>query len=216
MSADVSTEGSFAQVFTAALRGDDCQVIGLGDPPAPLPIGEWRREADAGDRAVLEQCVGSTIDIGCGPGRMSRHLMEQGNSVLAIDVVDEAVQQARDRGVAALCRNVFSVLPGEGRWETALLADGNIGIGGDPVALLARAGELIAPAGRVVGDLAGPGVGMVTRWATIRTAHATSHPFPWSIVGVDAVGGLAGEVGLSLLRTHHHDRRWFAVLGKRG
>ncbi len=202
MTADVSTEGSFAQVFTAALRGDDCQVIGLGDPPAPLPIGEWRRAADAGDRALLEQCVGSTIDIGCGPGRMSRHLMDQGHGVLAIDVVDEAVQQARDRGVAALCRNVFSVLPGEGRWETALLADGNIGIGGDPMALLARACELIAPEGRVVVDLAEPGVGLLTRWATIRTAQASSRPFPWSIVGVDAVAGLAAEVGLGVLHAH--------------
>ena len=40
------------------------------------------------------------------------------------------------RGGAALRRDVFAPLPGEGRWYTALLADGNVGIGGDPVALL--------------------------------------------------------------------------------
>ena len=51
MTADVSTERSFAQVFTAALRGDDCQVVGLGDAPGPLPVGDWRRAADAADRA---------------------------------------------------------------------------------------------------------------------------------------------------------------------
>ena len=54
-------------------------------------------------------------------------------------------------------RDVFGPLPGEGRWDTALLADGNIGIGGDPVALLARVRELLAPEGRVVVDLAAPG-----------------------------------------------------------
>ena len=53
-------------------------------------------------------------------------------------MVPEAVAQTPDRGVAAIRRNVFDALPGEGRWRTALLADGNIGIGGDPAALLRR------------------------------------------------------------------------------
>ena len=32
-----------------------------------------------------------------------------------------------------LRRDLFAPLPGEGRWHHVLLADGNIGIGGDPV-----------------------------------------------------------------------------------
>ena len=41
-------------------------------------------------------------------------------------------------GGPALVRSVFETLPGEGRWDTVLLMDGNIGIGGDPAALLGR------------------------------------------------------------------------------
>ena len=62
-----------------------------------------------------------------------------------------------DRGGAALRRDVFDTLPGEGRWETALLADGNVGIGGDPVALLRRLREVLDPRGRVVAEVAAPG-----------------------------------------------------------
>ncbi len=52
---------------------------------------------------------------------------------------------------------MFAPLPGEGRWGTALLADGNIGIGGDPVALLRRLREVLDPRGRIVVELAAPG-----------------------------------------------------------
>jgi len=43
-------------------------------------------------------------------------------------------------------RSVFDALPAEGRWHTALLADGNVGIGGDPIRLLSRLRGLIARA----------------------------------------------------------------------
>ena len=42
-------------------------------------------------------------------------------------------------------------------WRTILLLDGNIGIGGAPVALLRRAGELLAPDGRIVVETDPPG-----------------------------------------------------------
>ena len=42
------------------------------------------------------------------------------------------------RGAPALCRSVFDPLPAEGRWAAVLALDGNIGIGGDPVAFLDR------------------------------------------------------------------------------
>ena len=35
-------------------------------------------------------------------------------------------------------RDLFGALPGEGTWSHVLLADGNIGIGGDPVTLLSH------------------------------------------------------------------------------
>ncbi len=50
---------------------------------------------------------------------------------------------ARRHGVNVLERSIFDHVPGAGRWRTALLLDGNIGIGGDPVALLERLGDLL-------------------------------------------------------------------------
>ena len=146
-----------ADAFAAALRGSPCCVHGLGHAPTAVPANRWRLDADAGDRALLSRCQGATVDIGCGPGRMTYALMRQGVKAMGIDVVDEAVRQARERGAPALLRDVFGRLPGEGRWETALLADGNIGIGGDPVRLLRRVHDVIARDGRVVVDLAEPG-----------------------------------------------------------
>jgi SAM-dependent methyltransferase len=210
-----TTDLGFARVFSQALRGDDCHVIGLDDGPVPLPVGRWRRAADASDQALLAHCVGHTLDVGCGPGRMSAHLMEQGHSVLGIDLVGEAVRQARERGVAALRRDVFAPLPGEGSWETVLLADGNIGIGGDPPALLARAVELAAPRGRVVVDLAPPGSGIHTRNLAIRSVRGTSRPFPWTVVGIDTIGPLAASVGLPVCHRQATAGRWFAVLERR-
>jgi len=103
-------------------------------------------------------------------------------------------------------------LPEEGTWGTALLADGNIGIGGDPARLLRRVRDLVAPGGRVVVDLAAPGSGIRHRWARIRTVHHTSRPFRWAEVAADAVEPLARAAGLARIERHDHRGRWFAVL----
>ncbi len=182
----------------------------------PLALHSWDRPVDAADEAVLAHCLGPTIDIGCGPGRMSAHLARQGRLVLGVDVVRDAVTQAVERGATALHRDVFAPLPGEGRWRTALLADGNIGIGGDPVALLRRIAGVIAEDGRAVVDLSPPGTGLETGWVRLETERGTSRPLQWAWVGADEIAGLAAEAGLSLVGTYDHDGRWFAVLERAG
>ncbi|HCB06500.1 MAG TPA: SAM-dependent methyltransferase [Nocardioides bacterium] len=204
---------SFTDVFSAALRGRPCTVVGLGPDPQELPVHEWRREADDEDLALLAMCRGHTIDLGCGPGRLSAALAAQGHVVLGVDVVREAVDQTLARGVPALRRDVFDRLPGEGRWHTALLADGNVGIGGDPAALLERAGELMLARGRVVVELGGPGLRSVTEWAVLSCAGVRSAPFRWSTVGVDDIDALAEAAGFVAAEVHRFgERRWCAVL----
>ena len=203
---------SFSAVFARALRGTPCSVVGVGERPQPLPVATWVREADDTDAAMLAHCVGPTLDIGCGPGRLSARLVELGHVVLGIDVVPEAVRQTRARGVSALVRDVFDQLPGEGRWSSALLADGNVGIGGDPVALLRRVGQLLDPIGRVVVELSAPGVGLRSVWAALECAETRSRPFRWSLLGVDAIAEVAAAAGFAVLATHDRAGRWFAVL----
>jgi SAM-dependent methyltransferase len=210
----VPIRSSYATVFSSALRGEPCDVVGLTGEPQVLPVADWTRPVDAADLALLALCRGETLDVGCGPGRMTRALAERGHAALGIDVVPEAVRMTRRRGAAAIVRDVFEPLPGEGRWHTVLLADGNIGIGGDPRSLLSRVRGLLAPGGRVVTDLAPPGAGVLTRSLRLQTSVLQCRPFPWSVVGADAIGTLAVGAGLSVLGLHSYGDRWFAVLEK--
>jgi len=206
------SDGSFTHLFSRALRGQPCAVVGIGDRPLALPVGQWSSPADESDSMMLEHCDGPTLDIGCGPGRLTERLAERGHVALGIDVVHEAVRMTRERGVAALVRDVFETLPAEGRWRTALLADGNVGIGGDPVVLLSRVRELLDPRGRVVVEVAGPGTPLLSVWASLECGDTRSRPFRWSIVGVDDVGSVAVQAGFGTATCHHHDGRWWAVL----
>ena len=120
----------------------------------------------ADDRFLLAHCEGPTIDVGCGPGRLTAELARRGVRTLGVDLSAEAVEAAAARCAPVLTADVFGPLPGEGRWRTALLADGNVGIGGDPVALLRRVRGLVEPGGRVVVDWCVAG-----DWVRVRVVH---------------------------------------------
>jgi SAM-dependent methyltransferase len=209
------TAMSVAGVFTLALQGQRVTVWDGARAPWPLPMHRWLGPAGVADRALLDLCDGPTLDAGCGPGRMAEDLARRGHVVLGIDVLPEAVRQTLRRGVLALERSVFDPLPGEGRWGTVLLADGNIGIGGDPVALLQRVGELLAPLGRVVLDVAPWGTGISTRHVRLGTEHGTSAEFPWTVVGADAIQAVASAAGLGTVTHHRARRRRMAVVEAR-
>ncbi|CAM5686298.1 Methyltransferase domain-containing protein OS=Streptomyces tendae OX=1932 GN=GUR47_20350 PE=4 SV=1 [Streptomyces tendae] len=103
----------------------------------PLEVERWCARADTVDLEVLDRCEGAVLDVGCGPGRLVAELAARGRTVLGIDVSEAAVARTVRLGGQCLRRSVFEPLPGEGRWDTVLLMDGNVGIGGDPRALLA-------------------------------------------------------------------------------
>lgn len=175
-------------------------------------LGQWVGSPDAADRALLARAEGTVLDAGCGPGRLVAELAAQGRDALGIDTSRVAVARTRALGAAALRRSVFAPAPAEGEWDTVLLADGNIGIGGDPVALLTRCRELLAPSGRVLVELGPAGTGL--RAARVRLECGTRRGswFPWAHVGVDAVAGPAAAAGLEVAATWERDGRSFADL----
>ncbi|MFF8024347.1 class I SAM-dependent methyltransferase, partial [Streptomyces sp. NPDC007896] len=110
-----------------------------------MPVHRWHEQPTAADKTVLKRCNGPVLDVGCGPGRMCRALLSRGVFALGVDIAPRAVALTTTLGGLALCRSVFDRLPAERGWQTVLLIDGNIGIGGDPQGLLRRCGELVAP-----------------------------------------------------------------------
>lgn len=199
--------------FTRALAGEPCQVVAGEDRVRDLPLGHWSGSASPGDRAVLAHCRGRTLDVGCGPGRLAAVLAAEGHEVAGIDVVPAAVSLTRARGVPAWSGDIFDDIVPEGVWDTVLLADGNIGIGGCPARLLRRVARLLTAGGRVVVDLAPYGVGVSHERLRLRCVTGDSAPFRWSVVGADAIGELAEQAGLAVLERHEYAGRWCAVLG---
>ncbi|GAA4638090.1 class I SAM-dependent methyltransferase [Actinoallomurus vinaceus] len=177
-----------------------------------LPVDQWC-DGRPGDDALLDRCAGPTLDVGSGPGRLTVALAERGLPALGIDVTPYAVEMTRAAGGLALVRDVFDHLPGAGRWETVLLADGNIGIGGDPVVLLHRVEALLHRGGRAVVELH-----PVTRteWIRLRDGRRASGWFRWAHVGRDAIGAYAEQAGLRVAEVWTEAERWFADLAPTG
>jgi SAM-dependent methyltransferase len=183
----------------------------------PLWAGDWRR-LQPGDASLIDRCSGPTLDVGSGPGRLAVALAERGVPTLGIDVAPQAVRMARSAGSLTLLRDVFDRVPGTGRWTIVLLADGTIGIGGDPSALLQRVAELLAPFGQALVEVQPPGREL--RRERVRLRHCPGHGqrvgdwFPWAHVGADQLSGIAAEAGLCPAETWSSGGRWFTTLRK--
>ena len=193
--------------------GDRLVVRPHGGEALTLDLARWNAPATDEERALLATVEGPVIDLGCGPGRLVFDLAARRVRALGVDSSPAAVHLARRRGATVLRRDLFGRLPGEGRWATALLFDGNIGIGGDPVRLLSRCRRLTAPQSRVVVEVEPPGTGWRRLSARLEHDGRRSAPFAWAVVGADAIGELAGLAGLSLeAMTVTASGRWFADL----
>ncbi|MGW2343418.1 class I SAM-dependent methyltransferase [Streptomyces sp. NPDC001661] len=185
----------------------------------PLEVERWCARADAVDRQVLDRCEGAVLDVGCGPGRLVAELAARGRTALGVDVSDAAVAHSRGLGGQALCRSVFDPLPGEGRWNTVLLMDGNIGIGGEPHTLLARACQLLAPGGLLMAETAPVDV---DERASVQVTDSPGlpgrpgdHPFPWARLGTPALLRYAAGAGLCPVDQWSVGGRCFAALRTR-
>jgi SAM-dependent methyltransferase len=161
---------------------------------------------------VLDRAVGPVLDVGCGPGRHTQALAERGTMALGIDTSPSAVDAARRRGCAVLHRSVFDPLPREGRWRSAFLIDGNIGIGGDVPRLLRRLRQVLAGDGRVLAEVEPPGLPTVVIRARVEHGHRCGPWFPWARVGMDGIDAVAGAAGLRTTWTHSEEGRWFVQL----
>ncbi|MGH9116530.1 MAG: class I SAM-dependent methyltransferase, partial [Acidimicrobiales bacterium] len=191
--------------------GGAVSVTEPGAATATLDPPRWLAPASPADDAVLATVHGPVLDVGCGPARHVRALLDRGVPALGIDVSPAAIRLARRRGATVLLRSIYDRVPGAGRWRAVLLLDGSIGIGGDPAALLRRAASLTADGGTVLVEVEPPEV--ATTSVTLRLdRHGPS--FRWGRVGVDGLAGLARDSGLVVDRAEPVGTRWFGWLGR--
>lgn len=188
--------------MTTVLRVD-------GGGTIELEVHRWRCAPDGDEAALLARIADPVLDIGCGPGRVAGALAASGRLALGIDPAPAAAAEAARRGAPVLRRSVFSPLPGEGRWATALLLDGNVGIGGDPVRLLRRCGELVRPGGHVLAEVASPGTATEPMTVRVESGRHSGPWFAWAVVGVDGWAAVASEAGLHPDGFETAGTRWF-------
>jgi SAM-dependent methyltransferase len=177
-----------------------------------LPVARWQAPPGPAEEQVLARAVGPVLDVGCGPGRHTHALAGRGVLTLGIDTSPSAVASARDRGCPVLRRSVFDRLPHEGRWGSALLIDGNIGIGGQPIGLMRRVGALLSRRGRALVEVEPPGAGTSSTWARIERHGAIGPWFAWARVGVDGIDRVAAAAGLRRTWIWEEEDRWFVQL----
>lgn len=210
-----SALGVYARALHRAARGGD-GALRLVDPDGrllrDLDTAVWHGDTRPGDAQLLSRCAGTTLDVGCGPGRLTAALARSGVTALGIDVSPAAVRLARARGAEARVQDVFAAMPDDRGWRHVLLADGNIGIGGDPARLLARCRELLAVGGAVVVEVDPPGTRAWRGPVALSDARRVSDPFAWAVVGADDITALASQAGLRLAESWTEDNRWFVCL----
>jgi len=199
------------QLYDRALGGERCWIRHEDGELSVLPAHRWLgahpdAASDASgaafdegfDEAVTQMCTGPTIELGCGPGRLVARLIRRGVPALGIDRSATAIRLAGRGGAPALLGDVFAPLPGLGCWQTVLLVDGNVGLGGDPRRILGRAAELLGRGGHCVAEFDAEAIGVVTRWVRLESAREVGPWFRWASVGADAAATLAAQAGLTL------------------
>ena len=178
-----------------------------------MDVARWNADADLADLTLLRAATGPLLDIGCGPGRMVRAARQVGLEVLGIDVSPTAVAIAREAGLPVMLGSIFDAVPREGAWQTVLLVDGNIGIGGDVRALLRRCMQLVADGGDIVVELHD-----YRDKHDVYTAHLVgtdgglSEIFPWAQIGINPMVDLCVELGLRFRQAWDSSGRTFCRL----
>jgi SAM-dependent methyltransferase len=202
-------------VFERAL--DRGQLYARGEDGAlfPLAIRRWLGPLEEVDARTLERAAGPVLDIGCGPGRHVLALSRRGVLTMGVEVAPAVVRRARDRGAAVILASIFDPIPSAGRWRTALLLDGNVGIGGRPVALLRRIGELLSSEGEILCELEPSGTASRCELIALEDGDGVrSGWFAWARLSVDELDTIAARAGFASLETWQDQGRWFSRLAR--
>ncbi len=181
--------------------------------PVDFDVRSWCEEASALESSLLLSLKGPVLDVGCGPGRLLVAAQRMGLTALGIDTSAEAVRRARGRGVRALEQSIFAPVPQPGHWQSLILLDGNIGIGGSITSLLRRCRQLIAPQGTLLVEVeADENLDTVYSAVLEDSTGNQSEPFRWARTGIGGLQSRAGRSGWTVTSIQHLQGRVFCHL----
>lgn len=176
-----------------------------------LPLRRWLKPAPDEEELLLDRAVGPVLDVGCGAGRHLEALHRRGVEATGVEVSKYAVAIARERAASVIHGSVFEISE-EDPWNTALLLDGNVGIGGEPERLLGKLAQLLTTEGQVLVELEPPRAESRVLNIRLEGPGDVSEWFPWAWVGIDSIDSIAGVAGLTTVDRWSIEGRWFAQL----
>ena len=184
-----------------------------GGATLEVDLARWSRPADDVDQMVVARVRAARARHRLRPGSDGRCPAAFGRAALGIDISAVAVaRRARRAGGQVLRRDLALPLAAEGRWGTALLLDGNIGIGGD---VRRVAAALSSDRGRRrldhLRDRHRPGAGRDVRGGA-ESPGCRSAPVPWAAIGIRRLTGVAAALDLIVTEVWEADRRSFVAL----
>jgi SAM-dependent methyltransferase len=136
-------------VVASELWEDEVTPVAAFYRPDNLPLPGLEQQA-------LELAHGRVLDLGAGAGRHALELERRGLEVVAVDLLDDAVQVMRERGVGDPRCGGLEAVAGE-RFDTVLMLMHGIGIVGSLDGLAAFLGasrDVLEAGGQIVCDSA--------------------------------------------------------------
>jgi len=111
-------------------------------------------------REAIALAKGRVLDIGCGAGRHSLHLQDQGLSVLGIDTSPLAIDICKERGVReTLLMSISQINRSLGTFDTILMLGNNFGLLQDrqrAARLLNRLHKVTTASARIIAETLDP------------------------------------------------------------
>lgn len=184
--------------------------------PVTFDVRSWCEEASPMERSLLQSLQGPVLDVGCGPGRLLAAAQPLGLAALGIDTSAEAVRCARGRGARACEQSIFAPVPQSGHWQSVILLDGNVGIGGSVTALLQRCRQLIAPSGTLLVEVEADEEIDTVYSAVLEDERGNrSEPFSWARTGTAGLASRARAGGWTVTAVQRLQGRVFCRLSPR-
>jgi SAM-dependent methyltransferase len=155
-------QDAYGQLLYAHYQGEESQEIIERDDGyidcSGKPVSYFTTYEDwpAHYRAAMGYVQGRVLDVGCGAGRISLYLQDQGHDVLGIDNSPLALEVCRLRGLTKTSPTPLDRISSKlGMFDTILMLGNNFGLFGSPARakhLLKNLYELTSYQGRIIAE----------------------------------------------------------------